>query len=157
MRNIDASDWLSDPSLQIVETKGRDAGNGASFTLFANQRKQIGIDEQLPACRVGVDDPAIRIEQADRNVQSVEHVGKIFQHRRDREQVALVIVDDENAGSLRSGGIHFHREEGVGGNQRHTYSAAVCANSSDGAGSRERLIHTRSSASSNSTSTGLAI
>jgi type IV pilus assembly protein PilN len=36
MRNIDGSDWLKDPSLEIVETKG--AGEaGASFTLYANQ------------------------------------------------------------------------------------------------------------------------
>ena len=36
MRNIDASDWLKDPSLEIVETK--DTGeSGASFTLYANQ------------------------------------------------------------------------------------------------------------------------
>lgn len=37
MRNIDGSDWLQDPSLEIVETKG--AGDaGASFTLYANQK-----------------------------------------------------------------------------------------------------------------------
>jgi len=41
MRNIDNSQWLSDPSLQVVETKGRDAGHGADFTLFANQRSQV--------------------------------------------------------------------------------------------------------------------
>jgi type IV pilus assembly protein PilN len=36
MRNIDGSEWLQDPSLEIVETKG--AGDtGASFTLYANQ------------------------------------------------------------------------------------------------------------------------
>jgi len=38
MRNIDASEWLADPSLQIVETKGRDSAAGANFTLFAMQR-----------------------------------------------------------------------------------------------------------------------
>jgi type IV pilus assembly protein PilN len=38
MRNIDNSQWLSDPSLQVVETKGRDANRGAEFTLFAKQR-----------------------------------------------------------------------------------------------------------------------
>ena len=37
MRNIEASEWLSDPSLQIVETRGQ-ANGGASFTLFAKQR-----------------------------------------------------------------------------------------------------------------------
>jgi type IV pilus assembly protein PilN len=40
MRNIDGSEWLADPALSIVETKGRDAG-GAEFTLFANQRSRI--------------------------------------------------------------------------------------------------------------------
>jgi type IV pilus assembly protein PilN len=38
MRNIDASEWLADPALRIVETKGRDSGQGADFTLFATQR-----------------------------------------------------------------------------------------------------------------------
>jgi type IV pilus assembly protein PilN len=37
MRNIESSEWLSDPSLQIVETRGQ-ANGGASFTLFAKQR-----------------------------------------------------------------------------------------------------------------------
>ena len=40
MRNIDGSEWLADPALRIVETKGRDGGRGAEFTLFANQRSQ---------------------------------------------------------------------------------------------------------------------
>jgi len=44
MRNIDASEWLADPALQIVETKGRDAG-GAEFTLFANQRSRVPPEE----------------------------------------------------------------------------------------------------------------
>lgn len=46
MRNIDASEWLADPALRIVETKGRDTGRGAEFTLFANQRSQVPPDEQ---------------------------------------------------------------------------------------------------------------
>jgi type IV pilus assembly protein PilN len=36
MRNIDGSEWLADPSLEIVETKGS-GDTGASFTLYANQ------------------------------------------------------------------------------------------------------------------------
>ena len=44
MRNIDASEWLADPALRIVETKGRDAG-GAEFTLFANQRSRVPPEE----------------------------------------------------------------------------------------------------------------
>ena len=41
MRNIDNSQWLADPSLQVVETKGRTPGSGAEFTLFASQRSQV--------------------------------------------------------------------------------------------------------------------
>jgi type IV pilus assembly protein PilN len=44
MRNIDGSEWLADPALRIVETKGRDAG-GAEFTLFANQRSRVPPEE----------------------------------------------------------------------------------------------------------------
>jgi len=40
MRNIDASEWLADPALRIVETKSRDGGRGADFTLFATQRSR---------------------------------------------------------------------------------------------------------------------
>jgi type IV pilus assembly protein PilN len=52
MRNIDSSEWLSDPSLQVVETKGRDAQRGAQFTLFANQRKQTPVDDQAASKKV---------------------------------------------------------------------------------------------------------
>jgi len=44
MRNIDASQWLADPSLQIVETSAKDTNGGASSTLFANQRRQATAD-----------------------------------------------------------------------------------------------------------------
>jgi type IV pilus assembly protein PilN len=44
MRNIDASEWLADPALRIVETKDRNAG-GAEFTLFANQRSRVPPEE----------------------------------------------------------------------------------------------------------------
>ena len=44
MRNIDASEWLADPALSIVETKGQNAG-GAEFTLFANQRSRVPPEE----------------------------------------------------------------------------------------------------------------
>ena len=36
MRNIDASDWLMEPSLSILETKGR-GDSGSDFTLNATQ------------------------------------------------------------------------------------------------------------------------
>jgi type IV pilus assembly protein PilN len=55
MRNIDASEWLSDPALRIVETKGRDGGVGAEFTLFANQRSRVvpagGVDGETVAAK----------------------------------------------------------------------------------------------------------
>jgi len=45
MRNIEASEWLSDPSLQIVETRGQ-TGGGAGFTLFAKQRSHAKPGEE---------------------------------------------------------------------------------------------------------------
>lgn len=38
MRNIDTSEWLADPALQIVQRTG---AGGADFTLFANQRSRV--------------------------------------------------------------------------------------------------------------------
>ena len=49
MRNIDSSEWLADPSLQVVETKGRDDSRGAQFTLFATQRKQTPVEDAKSA------------------------------------------------------------------------------------------------------------
>jgi Tfp pilus assembly protein PilN len=46
MRNIDASQWLADPTLQIVETRAKDTAGGASFTLFANQRRQASAEDE---------------------------------------------------------------------------------------------------------------
>jgi type IV pilus assembly protein PilN len=43
MRNLDASEWLTDPSLDILETKGNGDG-GSEFTLKATQE-----NPQLPA------------------------------------------------------------------------------------------------------------
>ena len=54
MRNIDASEWLADPTLQIVETKGQDSSGGANFTLFANQRSHAAPgEEELPTAKAG--------------------------------------------------------------------------------------------------------
>jgi len=41
MRNVDNSQWLADPGLKVVETKGKNASRGANFTLFVNQRSQV--------------------------------------------------------------------------------------------------------------------
>jgi len=46
MRNIDASEWFSDPALQIVENKGGGPSGGAEFVLFANQRSHVSPDQQ---------------------------------------------------------------------------------------------------------------
>lgn len=51
MRNIDASESLSAPELKVIQT-GRDAGPGAQFTLFAQQR--------LPAPEEATSAPAKR-------------------------------------------------------------------------------------------------
>jgi len=42
MRNIDSSEWLADPSLQIVQRSG---AGGSEFTLFANQRAKVPPEE----------------------------------------------------------------------------------------------------------------
>lgn len=44
MRNIDASEWLADPALEVVETKGA-ANAGAEFTLYANQ---VAVPQEQP-------------------------------------------------------------------------------------------------------------
>jgi type IV pilus assembly protein PilN len=49
MRNIDASEWLADPALEVVETKGA-ATAGAQFTLYANQEGTVQ-DEPAPAAK----------------------------------------------------------------------------------------------------------
>ncbi|MGH8235604.1 MAG: PilN domain-containing protein [Steroidobacteraceae bacterium] len=55
MRNIDASEWLTDPALDILETKG--AGDGGSeFTLNAvqeNPQIAANADEQVAAAPKG--------------------------------------------------------------------------------------------------------
>jgi len=41
MRNIDGSEWLKDPSLEIVETTKGTGDGGASFTLYASQSGDV--------------------------------------------------------------------------------------------------------------------
>ena len=52
MRNIDNSQWLADPSLEVVETKGRDAGRGADFSLTAKLRSQTPPADEAEAVTV---------------------------------------------------------------------------------------------------------
>jgi type IV pilus assembly protein PilN len=42
MRNIDGSEWLKNPELEVVETKTGQAVQGSSFTLFADQVSNAG-------------------------------------------------------------------------------------------------------------------
>jgi type IV pilus assembly protein PilN len=45
MRNIEASEWLADPALQIVETRAPGTAGGSTFTLFANQRSRVTAED----------------------------------------------------------------------------------------------------------------
>ena len=45
MRNIDASEWLADPALQIVQRTAAPARGSSDFTLFANQRSHAPPEE----------------------------------------------------------------------------------------------------------------
>jgi type IV pilus assembly protein PilN len=44
MRNIEASSWLSDPQLQVVET-AKQGTTGSEFTLFATQKSVVNPDD----------------------------------------------------------------------------------------------------------------
>src|SRR5882672_5451538 len=44
MRNIDASDWLKNPELEVVQTS-KTSGPGSSFTLFADQVSTAGQED----------------------------------------------------------------------------------------------------------------
>jgi len=60
MRNIEASPWLENPELQVVETV-KTGGSGSEFTLFATQRSSDGPEaEHKPArdpSKAGVSGP----------------------------------------------------------------------------------------------------
>jgi hypothetical protein len=45
MRNIDSSEWLRNPELEVVETKQGEA-LGARFTLFADQITTAGAEAE---------------------------------------------------------------------------------------------------------------
>jgi type IV pilus assembly protein PilN len=44
MRNIDNSEWLSDPGLDVVETKEEGRARNSEFTIFATQVSQANPD-----------------------------------------------------------------------------------------------------------------
>ena len=45
MRNIEASQWLADPQLQVVETM-KQGGAGSEFTLFATQKSATPTEDE---------------------------------------------------------------------------------------------------------------
>jgi type IV pilus assembly protein PilN len=45
MRNIDGSEWLRNPDLEVVETRAGQTG-GSSFTLFADQVSTVSEDDK---------------------------------------------------------------------------------------------------------------
>ena len=52
MRNIEASPWLTNPELQVVET-AKGGGAGSEFTLFATQRHLESPDDERRPARKG--------------------------------------------------------------------------------------------------------
>jgi type IV pilus assembly protein PilN len=52
MRNIEASPWLSDPQLQVVET-AKNGGAGSEFTLFATQKSAVTAEDEHKPRRGG--------------------------------------------------------------------------------------------------------
>jgi type IV pilus assembly protein PilN len=44
MRNIDGSEWLKNPELEVVQVQTGQAASGSSFTLFADQVTNVGND-----------------------------------------------------------------------------------------------------------------
>jgi type IV pilus assembly protein PilN len=47
MRNIDDSDWLQEPQLEVVETVEAGAGRNAQFTVYAQQIAMNDEDEEI--------------------------------------------------------------------------------------------------------------
>jgi type IV pilus assembly protein PilN len=45
MRNIDGSDWLRNPELEVVQTSKDKGGPGSNFTLYAEQVSNAGQDD----------------------------------------------------------------------------------------------------------------
>jgi type IV pilus assembly protein PilN len=58
MRNIDASEWLRNPELVVVQT-GKDKAPGSNFTLFADQVPTAGQDDA--GGKGGVRKPGARV------------------------------------------------------------------------------------------------
>src|SRR5262245_6851416 len=66
MRQIDASEWLTDPSLEILETKDATASDGSQFTLNAmqeNPQAALAPEDEVPAPSKGPSKPASKRPQ----------------------------------------------------------------------------------------------
>jgi hypothetical protein len=62
-------------------------GVAANYSV-ADHCEEIGVDEELTARRVGMDDSPFCVEQADRRAQSVQDIGKIVHGMRARPDLA---------------------------------------------------------------------
>ena len=49
MRNIDGSEWLRNPELEVVQTSKDKGGPGSNFTLYADQVSNAGQDDGVGA------------------------------------------------------------------------------------------------------------
>ena len=66
MRNIDGSEWLRNPELEVVQT-GKDKTPGSNFTLYAQQVSNVNEDDN-PAPTKGKGKPGAKV-MASRGVQ----------------------------------------------------------------------------------------
>lgn len=60
MRNIDASQWLRKPELEVVETKKDNAAFGSDFTMYADQAVSAADDEPADGKAGGMAKPRAR-------------------------------------------------------------------------------------------------
>jgi type IV pilus assembly protein PilN len=72
MRNIDASEWLRNPELEVIETKSGQT-LGASFTLFADQVSTLAEDEAAAAADAAAkDEKGKKGKKADRKQRTAK-------------------------------------------------------------------------------------
>ena len=72
MRNIDASEWLRNPELEVIETKSGQT-LGASFTLFADQVSTLAEDEAAAAAsEAAKDQKGKKGKKADRKQRTAK-------------------------------------------------------------------------------------
>ena len=72
MRNIDSSEWLRNPELEVIETKSGQT-LGASFTLFADQVSTLAEDEAAAAAaEAAKDEKGKKGKKADRKQRTAK-------------------------------------------------------------------------------------